>query len=144
MWEPGWVEVPLCDQRAICAQEAWILDTAYGRWLDIPLSKVELIVALDYPRSVSLHRLVRRTVSRCFGRHTVCNGNTESVRNLLSRDSIIRWHFRSFPTRRRIQGWMFKEGGPRVLRLASPSETEAWLAGLAAARPPTPGCHGGG
>jgi len=149
MWEPGWVEVPLDDQRrkisAICAQDAWILDTAYGHWLDLPLSKVELIVALDYPRSVSLLRLVRRTVSRCCGRRTICNGNTESLRNVLSRDSIIRWHFRSFhKKRRRMQGWMSEEGGPRVLRLASPGQTEAWLAGLAAARSPTPGCHGAG
>jgi len=148
-WEPGWVEVPLEDQRrkisAICAQDAWILDTAYGSWLDLPLSRVELIVALDYPRSVSLHRLVRRSVSRCFDRRTICNGNVESVRKLLARDSIIRWHFRSFDRKRkRIRGWMLEEGGPRVVRLSSPRQTEAWLAGVAASCPRGPRGHGGG
>ena len=55
-WEPGWVEVPIDEQRrriaGICAQPEWILDSAYEQWLDLPLSRVELIVALDYRRSV--------------------------------------------------------------------------------------------
>ena len=53
-WEPGWVVVPKDTQRArieeICARDRWILDTAYGNWIDVPLSRVQLIVALDYPR----------------------------------------------------------------------------------------------
>src|SRR5688500_5571118 len=56
-WEPGWVEVADGEQRRriseICARSEWILDTAYGRWRDIPLSRAEVIVALDYPRWVS-------------------------------------------------------------------------------------------
>src|SRR5581483_8653448 len=57
-WEPGWVEVPVDEQRrriaAICAGERWILDTAYGTWREIPLARADLIVALDYPRWISL------------------------------------------------------------------------------------------
>jgi len=53
-WEPGWVEVPGDEQRrriqAVCDGHEWILDTAYGQWLDVPLARVELIVGLDYPR----------------------------------------------------------------------------------------------
>jgi adenylate kinase family enzyme len=62
-WEPGWVAVPLEEQRqrigAICQSERWILDTAYGQWIEVPLARVDLIVALDYPRWLSLSRLVR-------------------------------------------------------------------------------------
>ncbi len=40
-WEPGWVTVPADEQRrriaAICAGERWILDTAYGSWIEVPL-----------------------------------------------------------------------------------------------------------
>ena len=133
-WEPGWVEVPLDEQRRriaeICAGEAWILDTAYSRWLDIPLARVQLIVALDYPRLVSLQRLVRRTVARSVDKRQICNGNTESLRLAFSKDSIVRWHFTSFRhKRRRIRGWIDDAGGPRVLHLTSPRQAEAWLAG---------------
>src|SRR5205814_2088122 len=51
-WEPGWVPVPEDVQRrrieAICAGDRWVLDTAYGPWLDVPLARADLIVALDF------------------------------------------------------------------------------------------------
>ncbi len=138
-WEPGWVEVPTDEQRrriaAICQLPEWILDTAYGKWLEIPLARVELIVALDYPRWLSLQRLVRRTVMRLVDRHTVCNGNRESLRGLLSKDAIIVWHFKSFKRKReRIRRWNRDSGGPSIVRLTSSRETELWIAAFAQAR----------
>ena len=126
-WEPGWVPVAEDEQRrriaAICAGERWVLDTAYGVWLDIPLARVEVIVALDFPRWLSLFRLIRRSVARAIDRQPVCNGNRESFRLLLSRDSIIVWHFRSFDRKRlRIRAWESDPTGPVVIRLTSPHE----------------------
>ena len=67
-WQPGWVEVPTEQQRSIihdiCQESEWILDSAYSKWLDEPLGRAELIVALDYRRWVSLQRLVRRTIAQ--------------------------------------------------------------------------------
>jgi len=52
-WEPGWVLVPVTEQRrriaAVCAQQRWVLDSGQNHWLDLALARVELIVALDYP-----------------------------------------------------------------------------------------------
>jgi adenylate kinase family enzyme len=136
-WEPGWVEVPQGVQRAriaeICAGDTWILDTAYGKWIDIPLSRAELIVALDYPRWFSLQRLLRRTVSRVVRRTEVCTGNRESLKLALSKDSIVAWHFTSFANkRRRIQRWVDQPGGPPIVRFTRSRQAEAWLAGLSA------------
>ena len=137
-WEPGWVLVPDEEQRRkisdICAQPEWILDSAYARWLDVPLSRADLVVALDYPRWVSLQRLVRRTIARCWDQRTICNGNRESLRTAFSRNSIIGWHFKSFKRKRaRIRAWAAQDDGPRVLRLTSPRQADALLAGLAPA-----------
>jgi adenylate kinase family enzyme len=134
-WEPGWIEVPDDEQRrriaAICAEDGWVLDTAYGRWLEIPLARVELIVALDYPRWLSLSRLIRRSVARAIDGKPICNGNRESFRNIVSRNSIIGWHFKSFSRKReRIRAWAADPSGPKVVRLASPRATEEWLATL--------------
>jgi adenylate kinase family enzyme len=132
-WEPGWVQVPDDEQRrrieAICIGEKWVLDTAYGKWLDIPLARAELIVALDYPRALSLFRLLRRTLTRAFDGRPVCNGNHETFRHTFSRDSIILWHFRSFTRkRRRIRSWVTDPSTPEVVRLTSPRQAERWLA----------------
>lgn len=136
-WEPGWTEVPLDTQRQriaeICAGERWILDTAYGKWREIPMARVELIVALDYPRWVSLRRLLWRTLVRIIDRDEICNGNTETVRQAFSRDSIVAWHFRSFAgKRRRIRAWVGSPPGTakEVVRLTSPRATRRWLSSL--------------
>jgi adenylate kinase family enzyme len=134
-WEPGWVEVPPDEQRrriqSICSNDRWILDTAYARWMDVPLASAELIVALDYPRWTSLSRLVRRSLRRVVRRELACNGNVETLGKLLSSDSIIRWHFRSFDHKRaRIRAWS-ATNLPPVRRLRSPKETAKWLATLA-------------
>lgn len=134
-WEPGWVVVPVDEQRrrvaAICAGERWILDTAYGAWLEVPLERVQLIVALDYPRWRSLWRLIRRTLLRNFDHKPICNGNTESLRQTFSRNSIILWHFQSFARKRdRIRAWAADESGPDVVRLISPAAAQRWLHSL--------------
>lgn len=131
-WEPDWIAVPDDEQRrrieAICAGDHWILDTAYGKWLDIPLARVELIVALDYPRWLSLFRLIRRSTARLADGRPICNGNRESFRHTFSGDSIILWHFKSFSRkRRRIRAWETDPSGPRVVRLTSARQANDWL-----------------
>ena len=135
-WRPDWTEVPAEEQRrliaAICAEPEWVLDAAYGTWLDIPLGRDPVIVALDYPRWLSGQRVVRRTVRRLVHRTPVCNGNYETLRRMLSpRDSILGWHATSFAgKRRRIRAWAADPAGPAVLVLRSPRATRAFLAGL--------------
>ena len=138
-WEPNWTEVPLEIQRdrfeEICARDEWILDTAYAKWIDIPSGRVELIICLDYPRWVSLSRLLRRCTARVFDKNPVCNGNRETLRNTLSRNSIIGWHFKSFGRKReRMRNWEAQDEGPAILRFTSPSDADAWLFGLDAAQ----------
>ena len=135
-WEPGWVQVGVEEQRRrfteICAGDRWVLDTAYGVWTDVALARAELVVALDYPRPVSLFRLVRRTASRIVRREEVCNGNRETVLRAIDDDSIIRWHFRSFRSKReRILAWEADPAMPPVVRFTRPRDLDAWIDRLA-------------
>ncbi|MGC0143731.1 AAA family ATPase [Pseudactinotalea sp. Z1732] len=137
-WLPGWVSRPAGEQRnlveQVVAQHAWVMDTAYGAWLDVVLGRTEVIVALDYPRVVSLGRLVRRSLARAIDRRPICNGNTETFRVLFSRDSILIWHCRSFARKRaRIRCWAADPPAGRVVVLRSPRQTRRFLAGLGAA-----------
>jgi adenylate kinase family enzyme len=123
-WEPGWTVVPVDEQRqrieAICQREEWIIDSAYSAWLDVPWARVELIVGLDYPRWKSFGRLCRRTLIRMVDRTVICNGNRESLRTTLSKDSILAWHFRSFHSKRqRIRAWEANPAAPAVQRIRS-------------------------
>ncbi|MFC6707931.1 adenylate kinase [Flexivirga alba] len=134
-WQPGWVPLPDDHQRDIFAQvvagDQWVLDTAYGSWLDLVLPRAQLIVALDYPRWFSLQRLVRRTLARAIDKEPICNGNTQSWRSLYARDSIIRWHFESYARKRqRMRTWAAAPHGPSVLLISTPRELKKVMARL--------------
>lgn len=138
-WRPGWEQVPVAEQRAmfeeLCARDSWLLDTAYGTWLDVPMARVDVVVALDYPRAVSSARLLRRTASRIVDRRPICNGNTETLRQACSRDSILLWHLRSYSRKRdRIRSWLADPAAPAVVHLRTPRQAEDWLARVEAFR----------
>ena len=134
-WLPNWTERPQDEQRElarrIAGRSTWVLDTAYSHWRDVILPRTELIVALDYPRQVSLAWLVGRTARRIVTGERACNGNKESLRQAVSSDSIIAWHFRSFTHKRQqIAAWQADPTAPPVVRLRSPRLTEEWLSAL--------------
>jgi adenylate kinase family enzyme len=131
-WEPGWIAVPDEIQRskiaAICAEDAWVLDSAYGSWIDIPLARVNLIVGLDLPRWLSLGQLIVRCVRRAIDKTPICGGNVETFRLLVARDSIIRWHFRSFKRKQqRMRQWYADPDAPPTVLLRSREAITAWL-----------------
>ncbi len=134
-WLPGWVPVEEFAQRRIIGEvvagERWLLDTAYGAQLDLVLPRAELVVGLDYPRWLSLARLVRRTASRVITQEPTCNGNVETWRGVFARDSIIVWHVQSFSRKRaRMRAWAASPDAPDVLLFRRPRELEEWLATL--------------
>lgn len=134
-WLPGWVERPRDEQRALASRivsaEEWVLDSSYGHWRDVVLDRAELIVALDYPRRVSLIRLLVRTARRVVTGEEVCNGNRESLGRTLSSQSILAWHFRSFARKReQIAKWVADPSAPPVVRLRTPHQAEVWLGSL--------------
>jgi adenylate kinase family enzyme len=133
-WDPGWVKVDDETQREriaeICAGDEWILDTAYGKWIDVPLERVQLIIGLDYSRGRTFWQLLKRTVARCADKKLVCNGNVESLKSMLSTESIPLWHYRSFARKRqRMRNWQASETEFDVILFKNPSQMEFWLMG---------------
>lgn len=134
-WLPQWQSRPDDEQRAHVAAAvesgAWVFDSAYSKWSELVVPHAELIVGLDYPRWFSLQRLVRRTVRRCLTHEEVCNGNYETARRAIARDSIIVWHFRSWKRkRRRMREWAHDPGMPRTILFRRPSDLENWIEAL--------------
>ncbi|MEH0930191.1 adenylate kinase [Micromonospora sp. CPCC 205558] len=135
LWQPGWVEVPVDEQRSriekICRRDRWIIDGAYHGWRDVPIARADLVVGLDYPRWRSFGWLLRRTVRRVLTGEVICNGNRESLSSVLSRDSILVWHVTAFArARRRMRAWQADPAAPPVVLLRSPADLDAWLSGL--------------
>ncbi|WP_051223406.1 hypothetical protein [Agrococcus lahaulensis] len=134
-WDPGWVEVPRDEQRArvlpILERDAWVIDALRSSIAAEALDRADAIVALDYERRVSLARLVRRTARRIRTRERVCNGNVETLRLAVARDSVIVWHFRSWRRKRQQARALHADAAaPPVLLLRRPDEAERLLEAL--------------
>ncbi|MCL2514371.1 MAG: adenylate kinase [Microbacteriaceae bacterium] len=145
-WLPGWVERPVGDQRAMVADAAagdsWVFDSSYGKWRDVMIGRVDLIVGLDYPRWFSLQRLLRRTGRRVRTGETICNGNRETLAKAFARDSIIVWHFRSWRRKRdEMRSWAADADVVPTLLFRHPADLQAWIDALEplAARTSSPG-----
>ncbi len=135
MWRPGWVKVPAEEQadtlRADVEGPAWVVDSLWSSTRELLLPRIDLLVALDYPRRTSLTRLLRRTAHRLVTREEVCGGNTETWGQVVSRDSIVAWHARSFAGKHaQIRAWCDDPDGPPVVRFTDPRQTDAWLRSL--------------
>jgi adenylate kinase family enzyme len=139
-WQPGWVKTPESEFVAavyeIAATDSWILDSAWTAIRPVVLPRAELIVALDLPRWVSLSRLLVRTGRRIVTRERICGDNVETLRSVLSGDSILTWHFRSFADKRRqMAQWEADPATPPVLRLRTEAEVRRWVDDLAGSTP---------
>ncbi|MGM1028668.1 MAG: adenylate kinase [Actinomycetota bacterium] len=134
-WDPGWIEVPTQEQRRralpIVGSDEWVIDALRSAIAQDAWPRIDVIVGLDYPRAVSLSRLLRRTWRRIRTRELVCNGNVETLGLALARDSIIGWHFRSWRSKReRMRRWHADPSAPPVLLLARPVDADRLLAAL--------------
>ena len=108
--------------------DGYEVHASVGHIRDLVEPRAELIFGLDYPRWLSLWRLLRRTLARVITRQQLCNGNVENWRALVSRESIILWHFTSFAGKRRqLRQWAACPEGAPVLVLRHPRELDLLL-----------------
>ena len=115
-WLPGWVPVDGEAQRELVSEvvagERWLLDSAYGAWLDLVLPRAELVVGLDYPRWLSLGRQARIRV-RLRAKDWKCHPMIESRATTLRQVSTLP-----------LQRGSFVIAAETVLRTSRPRESQ--------------------
>jgi adenylate kinase family enzyme len=141
-WGPDWTPVPPETFRGrlteALAADAWVSDGGYASVRDITWARADTIVWLDYPMRIVLARWARRTVRRIRSREEFWpgTGNRESVRNAFRRDGLLWWILSTHRRRHRTMSQAMRERRDlRWIRLASPREAAAWLAGVQPSSP---------
>ena len=135
----GWQEAPLEELRAELQQALRRHDDTHGGWVVdgnyrtrvADLLHPDTYVWLDYPRTLVLRRVVRRTLARAVLRRELWNGNRERWRNLVDRDphqNIVLWSWTQHDAyASRFARESAADGEARWVRLRHPRETERWL-----------------
>ena len=132
---PGWVPRAsfLDDVRALVAGPTWTTEWQYAAARPLLLERADLLVWLDLPfATVTLPRLVRRTVRRRLRREVLWNGNVAPpLRTILTDPQhVVRFAVAGrHKNRDRVPGLEALCPGLTVVRLRSRAEVEHWLAG---------------
>lgn len=135
--DPGWQEAPAevfrqrVEEALARVRDGWVVNGNYfGKLGPYVLDRADTIVWLDIPYGTAVRRVLSRTFRRSLSREELWNGNTESFRLALSRDSIILWVVRNH--RRFAPKWVRRLDGRNVVRV---TDAEAWLQSIQATEP---------
>ncbi len=133
-WKPNWTKSSDNEfnskLESVLSQESWILDGNYTRTTPIKWRDVDIVIWTDYSFSRVLFQSVTRTVNRLFKNVELWEetGNKESIRRLLSRDSIVWWAISSYgKNKRKYSQIMAGNQFPHIefIRVNSPKEASA-------------------
>jgi adenylate kinase family enzyme len=134
-----WQEAPVEEFREEVARTlqglqadngGWVVDGNYrSRVAD--LIDADTYVWLDYPRSIVMRRVVRRTLDRVVMRRELWNGNREHWRSLVNLDprkNIVLWAWSNHQNYRSgYEEASARDGHATWIRLRSPRDGEQWL-----------------
>jgi adenylate kinase family enzyme len=133
--DPGWQEASAevlrerVETALAAAPSGWVVDgTYYGKLGLSVVERADTVVLLDLPFRTALRRVLWRTLSRLVRREELWNGNRESLRTALSRESIVWW---TVTTHRGVAPkWTERLAAVphvEVVRLRSPREVRRFL-----------------
>jgi adenylate kinase family enzyme len=133
---PDWAADPDFPERvaAIAAAPGWIFDSlGYPEVRDLLWTRADTVVWLDYPRSVIMPRVLRRSVRRTLLRERIFGGNVETLSGWFSGDHPAWWAWSQHAARRSEIERRTRD--PRfaplhVLRFRSPRGADRWLRSL--------------
>ena len=132
---PGWTRRPEfeADVDAMVRQPEWVTEWQYGPVRERLAASADLLVWLDLPFwTVTLPRVVCRTVKRRITRKELWNGNIEGPlwEFFTDREYIVRWSISSRNVYRgRVPVTDRVHPGLSVIRLRTQAEVESWLDG---------------
>lgn len=129
---PDWETNPdLRDQvAAIATGPGWVFDSfGYPEVRDLLWEHADTVVWLDYPRTVVMPRILRRSLRRTLLRERIFGGNRERLAEWFRRDHPVWWAWSQHATRRSEIGSRTRDprfAPLRVIRFDSPRQADAW------------------
>lgn len=114
------------------AATGWVIDGLYTRTIPMMMEKVDTVIWLDYSFHINLYRLTKRTFGRVISRKKLWedSNNRESLKLMLSKESIFIWLIKSYPKNRKKYLALMQNPDYqhiRFIRLTSPQQAEKFL-----------------
>ena len=142
-WQAGWVGLNDHDPEefrrrtgAAVAADAWACCGNYAGVRDLVLARATHVVWLDYPRSLVMARVLKRSVHRAWTGEELWpgTGNRETFSRWLDKEHPIRWAWDTYAGRRTRYAAMMQDpmlGHLQRHRVTRPWEAEVLVRELA-------------
>lgn len=109
--------------------ERWVCDGNYLSRAD-QLRMADLVIWLDYPFSIVITRILKRTIKRLLTKEELWNGNKETWSMALSKNSIVLWVLQTYWKRKRELPDVLASLKCPSITFAHPRQTRLWLSQL--------------
>lgn len=134
-WRPAGDEEFFSSLNEALQGEHWVLDGNYSRTTAIKWERVEAVIWLDFNFSRTFWQAISRAVGRLFSQQELWSGtgNRETLRKLVSKDSVVLYTITSYARRRKNIIKMMQAPQYQHIhfhRLRSPKECIEFLAGI--------------
>lgn len=135
-WKPDWKMAELEEfrtavRKAMASSAGFVIHGNYGKIADLTWGSADTVIWLDYPRSLVMWRVLRRTIWRVVTKKRLWSGNVETFRkSFLEKDSVIAWAWNTYWRRKEQFSRMMQENPYRIarfVRLRTPVETRKFL-----------------
>ena len=142
-WQAGWRDLNLHEPEEFrrrvglaVADEAWVCCGNYSKVRDLVQARATHLAWLDYPRSLVMARVLKRSFHRAWTGQELWpgTGNRETFARWLDPEHPIRWAWDTYASRKARYGAMMDDPGLGHLerhRLTRPREAKALMARLA-------------
>lgn len=134
-WKPNWTETPL-DEFRIKITEAiqksphgFVIHGNYNKVRDLTWQNSDTIIWLDYPKSLVMYRVIKRSLLRILKNETLWGTNKESfIQNFFTKDSIILWAWNTYEIRKKQYEALIENPeyiNKKIIRIKSQKELDA-------------------
>jgi adenylate kinase family enzyme len=135
-WKENWTQSDQIEFRekisnALSKNSGWVIHGNYNKVKDLTWGNAKTIIWLDYPKSIVMWRVIKRSLLRILKNETLWAGNKESFKKtFFSKDSIILWAWQTYELRRKqytelIQDPQYKH--IQVIHFRNPGDAEGFL-----------------
>lgn len=137
---PSWTPRPefLSEVEGFAATESWVTEWQYQSARPLLADRATVAVWLDYPRPVTMSRVIKRTIRRAVRREVLWNGNVEPPLWTVFADKthVVRWSWQGIANYRK-RAKQLSESHPElpIFRCAHPKNSRQLLAALEAPEP---------
>lgn len=113
---------------ALNQSQGFVIHGNYNKVRDLTWGNSQLVIWLDYPKSLVMYRVLKRSILRILKQETLWAGNKESIKKtFFSKDSILLWAWQTYALRKKQYEELARlpeYQNVTLLRFKSPREAE--------------------